>query len=128
MAEPSGEAPNLRRITCIICPLGCALKVLLKNGEVVSVEGNRCQRGVMYAKDEVKPKRTLITVVKVYGGALPVVSVKISKPIPKDLIPEAMKAVSKVSVRAPVKIGDVIIKNLLGLGVDVIATRDVEAA
>ncbi|MEM2150831.1 MAG: DUF1667 domain-containing protein, partial [Candidatus Bathyarchaeia archaeon] len=119
---------NLRRITCIICPLGCALKVLLKNGEVVSVEGNRCQRGVMYAKDEVKPKRTLITVVKVYGGALPVVSVKISKPIPKDLIPEAMKAVSKVSVRAPVKIGDVIIKNLLGLGVDVIATRDVEAA
>lgn len=121
------ETSNLRKITCIICPLGCALRVLLKDNEVVLVEGNRCQRGVIYAKDEAKPKRTLITVVKVYGGALPVVSVKTSKPIPKDLIPEAMKAVSKISMKAPVKVGDVVVKNLLGLGVDVIATRDVEA-
>lgn len=125
--ETSNRVSNLRKITCIICPLGCALNVLLKDDEVVLVEGNRCQRGVIYAKDEVKPKRTLITVVKVYGGVLPVVSVKTSKPIPRELIPEAMKAVSKVSIRAPVKVGDVIVKNLLGLGVDVIATRDVEA-
>lgn len=127
MAEHSNEALNLRKITCIICPLGCSLKVLLKGDEIVLVEGNRCQRGVIYAYDEVKPKRVLMTVVKVHGGVLPVVSVKTSKPIPKSLIPEAMKAISKISVKAPVKIGDIIIKDLFGLGVDVIATREVEA-
>ncbi|MEM3478644.1 MAG: DUF1667 domain-containing protein [Candidatus Bathyarchaeia archaeon] len=101
--------------------------MLLKDGKVVLVEGNRCQRGVTYAHSEVKPKRALITVVKVHGGVLPVVSVKTSKPIPKDLIPEAMKAISKISVKAPIKIGDVIIKDLFSLGVDIIATREVEA-
>ncbi|MCX8171909.1 MAG: DUF1667 domain-containing protein [Candidatus Bathyarchaeota archaeon] len=123
----NGASGSFRRITCIICPLGCSLKVLLKDDEVILVEGNRCQRGVIYARDEVKPKRTLITVVKVYGGVPPVVSVKTSKPVPKDLISEAMKIISKISVKAPVKIGDIIIRDLLGLGVDVVATRGVEA-
>jgi len=124
---PPAEGQNTREITCIICPLGCTLRVLLKGEGVIKVEGNRCQRGIIYAQGEVKPRRTLITVVKVYGGELPVVSVKTSKPIPKDLIPEAMKVISRVSVKAPVKAGDVIVENLLGLGTDVIATRDVKA-
>lgn len=122
----SGGGSTLK-LTCTVCPLGCRLTVSVKRDRVVSVEGNRCPRGLSYARNEVKPKRTLITVVKVGGGDLPVVSVKTSKPIPKELIPEATRILSKVEVKAPVRVGDVIVENLLGLKVDVVATRRVEA-
>lgn len=120
-----GAARTLE-FTCIVCPLGCRLRVLLEEGGIASVEGNRCSRGVVYAQNEVDPKRTLITVVEVLGGDLPVVSVKTSKPIPKNLIPAAMRFLSKLVVKAPVKVGDVLVEDLLGLGVDVVATRKVE--
>ena len=124
----SSEKPHTRtlKLTCIVCPLECKIKLLVKDSEVLSIEGNRCPRGAVFAQSEINPKRTLITVLKVNGGDLPVVSVKTSKPIPKDLIPKAMKDLSKVIVEAPVKAGDTIVKNLLGLEVDVVATRDVE--
>jgi len=125
--KASGK-PHTRtlKLTCIVCPLGCKIKLLVKDSEVLSIEGNRCPRGAVFAQSEINPRRTLITVLKVNGGGLPVVSVKTSKPIPKDLIPKAMKDLSKVIVKAPVRAGDIIVRNLLGLGVDVIATRDVE--
>lgn len=124
----AAEKPNtsILKLTCIVCPMGCKLKLLVKGSRVLSIEGNRCPRGALFAQDEVNPKRTLITVLEVDGGDLPVVSVKTSKPIPKNLIPKAMKALSKVTVRAPIRAGDIIVKNLLGLKVDVVATRDVE--
>lgn len=112
--------------TCIVCPIGCRLRATLEDGEVRSVEGNRCPRGIVYAQNEVEPKRVLISVVKVSGGNLPVVSVKTSGPMPKEMIPEAMRTLSKVTVQAPVKIGQVIIKDFLGLKINVIATRNVD--
>lgn len=114
--------------TCIVCPIGCRLRVTLEDGEVRSVEGNRCPRGIVYAQNEIEPKRVLISVVKVSGGNLPVVSVKTSEPMPKEMIPEAMRTLSKVTVQAPVKIGQVIIKDFLGLKINVIATRNVDPA
>ncbi len=124
----ASKKPHTRtlKLTCIVCPLGCKIKLLVKDSEVLSIEGNRCPRGAVFAQSEINPRRTLITVLKVNGGDLPVVSVKTSKPIPKDLIPKAMKDLSKVIVEAPVRAGDTIVKNLLGLEVDVVATRDVE--
>ncbi|MBS7653575.1 MAG: DUF1667 domain-containing protein [Candidatus Bathyarchaeia archaeon] len=114
--------------TCIVCPLGCRLRAILEDGEVRSVEGNRCPRGIVYAQNEVEPKRILISVVKVSGGNLPVVSVKTSEPMPKEMIPEAMRILSKVTVQAPVKIGQIIIKDFLGLKINVTATRNVDPA
>ena len=125
VSEKSGA--RTLKLTCIVCPLGCKLKLLVKDSKVLSIEGNRCPRGILFAQSEINPRRTLITVLKVDGGNLPVVSAKTSKPIPKDLISEAMKTLSKVIVKAPIKIGDVIVKNLLGLKVDVIATRNAAA-
>jgi len=125
--EPTNRNPRTLEFTCIICPLGCKLKVLLEDNKIVLIEGNKCPRGEVYAQNEIDPKRTLITVVRVVNGDLPVVSVKTSKPIPKNLIPKAMEFLSKVVVKAPIKVGDIIVKGLLGLGVDVLATRKVEA-
>ena len=120
------NATRTLTFTCIICPIGCKLRALVKDNNIISVEGNRCPRGTVYAQNEINPKRTLITVIKVKGGNLPVVSVKSSEPIPKSLIPKAMKALSEVTVQAPIKVGDIVIQNLLDLGVNIVATRNVE--
>jgi CxxC motif-containing protein len=121
----NAEGSRVLEFTCIVCPMGCRLRAILEDGEVRSVEGNKCPRGIVYAQNEVEPKRIIITVIKVSGGNLPVVSVKTSEPIPKEMIPKAMRILSKVIAQAPVKIGQIIIKDFLGLKVNVIATRNV---
>ena len=119
----------MRRIhvKCIICPIGCDITVTLGENKVLSIEGNGCPRGLEYARNEIlNPRRYLMTVVRVRNGDLPVVSVKSSKPIPKKLIKRAMMEIAKIEVKAPIRIGDIIIKNLLGLDVNIIATREVK--
>jgi CxxC motif-containing protein len=101
--------------------------ILKEKNEVLEIKGFRCPKGRDYAEREiVDPRRTLMTVIKVRNGHLPVVSVKTSKPIPKNRLFDAVKAVSKIEVEAPVKIGDIIIDDLLGTGVSVIATNNVK--
>jgi CxxC motif-containing protein len=111
-------------VTCILCPRGCRIKVRLEDGVVREVTGYQCPRGREYALREIRePVRTLITVVKCRGGDLPVVSVKTDKPIPRDRLLDASRALKSIVVEAPVNIGDVIVDGLLGLGVRVVATR-----
>ncbi len=115
-------------MTCVVCPIGCNLKVTMDgNGKFLSVTGNKCLKGAIYAKEEVtEPKRILPTNIKVVGGELPLVSVRTEKPIPKKLLFEAMEVIRTFKVKAPVKRGQILIKNLLGTGVNVIATRTVK--
>ena len=107
------------------CPVGCRLAVEMENGQVVSVTGNTCPRGVTYAKQEcVDPLRMVTAVVPVEGSAVPL-SVKTKSPIPKKEIANCMKALANVKLTAPVKAGDVVLANVCGTGVDVIATKSV---
>ena len=109
------------RFTCIVCPLGCAIEVDLNDGKVVEVKGHTCPRGEEWAIQEViNPERVVMSVVPVEGGALPTVSVKTEKPVPKEKIPELMKLLSGLRLRAPVKIGDVVAE---WNGVKIVATR-----
>lgn len=119
---------TVRELTCISCPLGCALRVELnENGEVISVSGNTCKRGEEYGRREVTtPVRAVTSTVKVSGGAAPVVPVRTNGNIPKEKIFDCMDEIRSASVNAPVKIGDVIIKNVADTGIDIIATKDVE--
>ncbi len=111
-------------ITCIVCPMGCRIRVLKKDGEVIAVKGYSCPRGREYAVQEAtRPLRVLMTVIPCINGDLPVVSVKTSKPIPRDKLLEVSRYLASVSVEAPVEIGDVIVENILGLGADIVATR-----
>ncbi len=112
-------------ITCINCPVGCRLTVELENGQVVSVTGNTCPRGVTYARQEcVDPLRMVTAVVPVEGSAAPL-SVKTRTPIPKKEIKNCMKKLADAKLTAPIKAGDVVMANICGTGVDVIATKSV---
>ena len=115
-----------RELICINCPLGCALTVTLENGEVTRVTGNTCPRGEAYARKEcTNPTRIVTTTVRVEGGRLPVVSVKTASDIPKGKIADCVRALKDVKVKAPAHIGDVILENAAGTGVNIIATKDV---
>ncbi|MBQ7886925.1 MAG: DUF1667 domain-containing protein [Clostridia bacterium] len=113
-------------LICIGCPLGCPLTVEMEGNEVKSVSGNTCPRGDAYAKKELtNPTRIVTSTVRVAGGKLAMVSVKTQSDIPKGKIFECVKALKDVEVTAPVKIGDVIVENVAGTGVNVIATKNV---
>lgn len=116
-----------KEMICIVCPVGCRMKVQEKDGEII-VEGNSCPRGKKYAIDEFKsPKRMLTTSVSVTGGEWPLVSVKTGEAIPKDSIEKALCMLTGVEMKAPVEIGDVVLKDIAGTGTDVVATRRVDA-
>ncbi len=112
---------EIRHITCIRCPMGCALTVEITDGVVSKVEGNLCKRGVEYAKTEcINPVRTLTTTVKVQNGAP--LAVRSREPLPKDSLFRCMEVLKGVTVTAPVVAGAVIIPDICGTGVDIIAS------
>ena len=118
-----------RELTCIGCPLGCSLTIKMENGEVVELTGNTCPRGDAYGRKEVtNPTRIVTSTVRVSGGVSAMVSCKTESDIPKGKIFDVCRALKGVSVPAPVKIGDVIIKDVAGTGVDIIATKQVDKA
>lgn len=112
-------------LTCIRCPLGCALTVTVEDGKA-SVTGNTCPRGAEYGVREVTaPVRTVTSSIRVEGGELPLVSVKTRTEIPKGKIFDVMAEIHNASVKAPVSIGDVLISQVAGTDTDIVATKDV---
>lgn len=117
-----------RNLSCIVCPMSCTLEVISENGKVNSVTGNTCQRGKKYAEEEIAaPKRMLTTTVRITGGTLPLVPVISKTALPKDMVVACAHSLSSVVVKAPVCEGDVICRDIMNLGVDIVATRDVRA-
>ena len=102
-----------RKLTCIICPLGCALTVETEGKKVISVTGNTCPRGKKYAESEcTNSQRTVTSTVKCADGSL--VSVKTDTPIPKEKMTECMSLINKTVATLPIAIGDVIIEDVFG--------------
>ena len=115
---------EVRELTCVACPMGCQLTASIDNGVVVSVTGNTCPRGEKYAQTEcTHPVRPLTTTVKVNGGKHPVVPVKSAAPVPKEKMFECMDVLNNTTVDAPVKIGDVIVDDICGTGIQIVATN-----
>ena len=111
-----------RNLTCIVCPLGCSLKVELDGKNVVSVSGNTCKRGEVYAKNEcTNPQRTVTTTVKCSDGG--VVAVKTSTTIPKEKMEECVKIINSTVADLPISIGDVIIEDVFGAKIIATANR-----
>ena len=116
-------------LTCILCPMGCSLEIEAEQTdccfEVSSVKGNSCNRGIEYAKKELTaPTRTLTTTIAVTGSSIKLVPVKTAEEIPKDMLLTAMEVIRRAKCSAPVKCGDVLIFDLLGTGVRVVACAD----
>lgn len=114
------------QLTCILCPNGCDLIIEAEGKKLCSIEGNLCKRGIDYATQELThPVRNIATSVLVTNGTLPLCSVRLTNPIPKEKIFDVMQEIKKRSLEAPVSIGQVIIPNVLGLQSDVIATKPI---
>lgn len=112
-------------ITCILCPLSCNLKVIVENNKIIITE-NACKKGEEYAIQEIKnPIRILTTTVFVDNGELILLPVRSEKGLHKDLILNCIKILSKIRVKAPIKQKDIIYKNILETGVNIIASRDI---
>lgn len=131
----------LRTFTCIMCPRGCEITAEYEpsNGaadqagasaeaaEIKALTGNQCPRGYEYVHQEMtNPMRNIATSILVKGGDLPLASVRLTKPIPKAKIFDVMAEIRKICVEAPAAEGDVVIRNVLNLGTDVIVTKTVD--
>ncbi len=113
-----------KEITCIMCPRGCNVRVTTEDEEIKEVKGNACEQGEEFAVEEVKsPSRTVMSVLECEGGKMPTVSVKTSKPVPKEKMKDVMEAISDAEVNCPVKIGDRIVEDVAGTEADIVATR-----
>ena len=114
----------IKKLICIECPKSCGLTVDIENYKVVKVTGNLCPKGIPYAASEIEnPLRILTSTVLAKGLALKMVPVRTDQPIPKPRLLEAMKEVRRLKIEKEVRLGDVIVQNFLGLGVNLVATR-----
>ena len=113
-----------REMICINCPLGCILSVSQDEAGEVTVSGNTCPRGAEYGRTEMTaPKRVLTSTVRIQGEKGRVVPVKTASPVPKGKIGDCMEALKEVEARLTLQIGDVVLENVAGTGVAVVATK-----
>jgi CxxC motif-containing protein len=118
--------PTEKEITCIVCPIGCKILVSAEGTRLKTLKGNKCKKGVEYARNEVfDPRRMLTTSVLVKHGEWPLVSVKSSQPVPKEKIFFVQKVLQKITVNAPIKCGQILMKNVANTGIDIIATKTI---
>jgi CxxC motif-containing protein len=120
------ESVKEKEMICIVCPMGCHINVVenMESEEGYEVEGNKCPRGKVYGiKEMTCPTRVVPTTVAIEDAFLNRLPVKTDDPIPKELIFECMEIINEVVVKAPVKVGDIIIENILDTGVNIVATR-----
>lgn len=117
----------MKEFTCIICPNGCEMEVEVdEKDNILNATGNLCKRGIDYVKQEmIDPRRNIATSVLVENGQFPVVSVRLTKEIPKKYIFDVLKLINNEKLVAPVSINQVVIKNVMGLESDVIVTKNV---
>lgn len=118
-----------KELVCIVCPLGCRMSVRFSaGGEVLGVDGNTCERGKAYAIAEAtSPKRTLPTTVRIRGAFLNRLPVRTASAIPKELLLSSMEEIRRIEVSAPVSMGDVVMENVAGTGIALIASRSMSA-
>ncbi len=115
----------IKELTCICCPMGCALRAEVDDsGNVISVSGNTCIRGENYAKSELTAPVRTVTTTAIASGGKPV-PVKTKDPIPKEKIFDVVSAVKSANIELPVAMGDVLVADAAGTGVDIVATRTV---
>jgi CxxC motif-containing protein len=117
----------MKELICIGCPMGCQLQVDVQDGTISKVSGSVCQRGVQYAHDEIlQPRRMVTSLIHVAGSRIPL-SVRTRTAIPRHLIGDCLRRIREIQAALPIRIGDVIEADILGTGVDLVATRDLPA-
>lgn len=117
--------PVTEEIICITCPMGCSVEVTHDGETVLMVDGNTCARGKKYVQEELTdPRRMVATTVKVQGGLHPLVPVYTTAPFPKPRIFDLLAAIRQVEITAPVALKQVVLHDVLGTGIDIVASRE----
>lgn len=115
-----------QELTCIVCPRGCLIQ-LVKEGESYVCSGNQCKRGEVYAIQEVtEPRRMITTTVKIEGSKLTRCPVVSRSAIKKEDIFKMIDVLEKVVIQAPINVNDVVVSNIIGSGIDIIASRSIK--
>lgn len=111
-------------ISCILCPVSCQAHVEVDDAGVISITNLECQRGEHYIEQELQaPLRDVFTTIPIIGASIPRLPVRTTQPVPKSEVMNCMRALAKLQVKAPIQIGTIVLRNILGLGIDVIASR-----
>ena len=113
-----------RHFVCVVCPIGCEIDVVHDGGKIVSMEGNKCEKSEEFVSQElIEPMRILTTTVRIHGARWAVIPVRSDKAVPKRLFPAIMKQLRHVKLQAPVSMLDVVLKDIVGTGANIIVTR-----
>ncbi|MDK2800413.1 MAG: hypothetical protein PWP27_1675 [Clostridiales bacterium] len=118
-----------KKITCIVCPIGCEIFVKGKGEQIQEMDGYQCNRGMDYAKTEfIAPMRIFTSTVKIKYGCNPIIPVRSNQLIPKNKILECMKVIKSVEVKAPIQEGEIVVANILDTGANIITTTGYDCA
>ncbi len=119
--------PSVKKITCIVCPISCKIRFKTDGTHFEIIDGNKCIKGIDYARNEaLDPRRMLTSLALVKNGKWPLVSVKSSKPVPKNKVFSILEEIRKTIVNAPINSGQIIIKNVANTGINILATKSIE--
>jgi len=116
-----------KHFTCVICPIGCEIDVELQGSDVVSMMGNKCNKGTEFVLEELEePMRILTTTIRINGAKWAMLPVRTDKPIPKRLLFNVIKELANIELQAPVKMSDTIVRDIAGTGANIVATRNMK--
>jgi CxxC motif-containing protein len=117
-------AAENKHFVCVVCPIGCEIDVVHEGSNIISMEGNKCEKSVEFVTQElIEPMRILTSTVRIQGSRWSVVPVRTDRTVPKRLFPRIMKRLRLVELHAPVNMLDVVLGDILHTGANVIATR-----
>jgi CxxC motif-containing protein len=117
-------AAEKKHFVCVVCPIGCEIDVVHEGSKIISMEGNKCEKSEEFVKQElIEPMRILTTTVRIQGSRWPVVPVRTDRAIPKRLFPRVMKQLRRIRLQAPVNMLDVVVRDILHTGANIMATR-----
>ena len=117
-------AAEKKHFVCVVCPVGCEIDVIHDGSEIISMEGNKCEKSEEFVTQElIEPMRILTTTVRIQGARWPVIPVRTDKSVPKRLFPRIMRQLGRVKLQAPVNMLDVVVRDVMHTGANIIATR-----
>ena len=117
-------AVQKKHLVCVVCPIGCEIDVVHDSGRIISMEGNKCEKSEEFVRQElIEPMRILTTTVRIQGARWSVIPVRSDKAVPKRLFPRIMKQLRHIRLQARVGMLDVVVRDILDTGANIIATR-----
>jgi len=117
-------ATEKKHFICVVCPIGCEIDIVHDGSKIISMEGNKCERSEEFVSQElIEPMRILTTTVRIQGSRWAVIPVRTDKSVPKRLFPSMMRQLRRIKVQTPVNMLDVVVRDVLGTGANIIATR-----